>query len=396
MSGPEKSPKGRVRNKKLSDGRYQLRWYDPDGVRERKRIVNTKATAYELATEIQALRDKGRVWVDPRHRAAGEANLRDVLDEWKTFNGAWTRPTIRSIDSIIGNVFIGWCESDGGLPKPHRLSAQRRLTETHVLRWRDQLAVTERTQKRYLGDVRRFWEFAAFRHPDVAHPPKRLPIRVLDDDDPDEDPEVVPPTWKQMDAFIEAARIEWLRRAAWLARCQGLRISQVLRLRWTDVDVAEGGLQVRRGRGAKGKKTRTVPLAPVLQREMKGWLKIGNKETICGYLPSAPPNTTFSRCWKRSGVPREVWFRHSSHAFRKGVNDGLDGLGIHPQGIADYIGHTYASGGRDEAVLPRVSQKHYLQRRWGRMLEAAEAIPPVRGPYPKPKWTSEVPAFNFG
>ena len=377
--------------KKLEDGRYKVRWRDPDG-KQRSKVVRSAAAAKRIRREVEECEDEGKVWVDPRDRHRSEGDLGELIEQYIRFHGHWSPQTVASVRSIVGNSFLGWCERDTSVGRARRLSTIR-LSERHVLRWRDELAVNPTTQKNYLGHVRRFWEWVESRRPgEIARPPRVIPPLLRSDGGDFDDSDVVPPTWEQMDLVLFELRTEWLRRLGWICRCQGVRISQALRLQWTDVDLKNGGVRFRKGRGTKRSATRVAPLADALRREMRTWLPTG--PNVVGHRPNYIPNVSLRRAWKRTGLPREIWDGHTSHAFRKGVIDGLDTIGVHPQAIADFVGHKFAEG---EGALPRVAQKHYQRSRlWGRMLEAANAIPPVGGPYPAPRWEAEMPQFEFG
>ena len=101
----------------------------------------------------------------------------------------------------------------------------------------------------------------------------------------------VAPTWAEMDLVIEAAagsgQQDWRRKMFILMRYTGLRVSQVMRLLWSDLDLELGLLTVRPelGKTQQERAGRIVPICQAAHAEVAGW---GRRE---GYVIPAPENT---------------------------------------------------------------------------------------------------------
>ena len=160
-------------------------------------------------------------------------------------------------------------------------------------------------------------------------------------------------------AMVSAAQDEWLS-ACWLLSMAGLRRSEVLGLRWSDVDLAKGTLTVARGRVLVGSKTvvegdpksansaRTLALPSTYVtslREMRaGHAQIvGLAHVSSGYLaidelgrPMRPERYSdhWKRLCKKAGVP--VFKLHGS---RHTTVSLMRAKGIPDQIIAAFHGH---------------------------------------------------------
>ncbi len=101
---------------------------------------------------------------------------------------------------------------------------------------------------------------------ELIPPPKRLEMP--------EDPRspTVAPTWEEMDACVEACN-GWHRQVAVVLRFTGLRVQQVMRLRWDDIDLARGLLMIRGelGKTRQERQGRIMPLSQHFLEDMEGW-----------------------------------------------------------------------------------------------------------------------------
>jgi integrase len=152
------------------------------------------------------------------------------------------------------------------------------------------------------------------------------------------------PTWAQMDACIAACTTEWHRRATMLLRFTGLRASQVMALRWEDIDFAVLTLHVRTGKSDREKEGRIIPMSAHLAAELATW---GTRE---GFIIPSPRKggarerqlrgRDIGRAWKRAGVSDVIWKRRPDHAFRKGLVSGLRALGADADAVDVLVGHS--------------------------------------------------------
>ena len=188
-----------------------------------------------------------------------------------------------------------------------------------------------------------------------------------------------------------------------MLRFTGLRVSQVLQLQWSDVDLARGVLRVRAGAvGAKKGAGRALPMHASLVQELAGW---GIREGLILPRPDGhpwrgdAPVEPFRRAWLRSGVDVAKWGVGESdepgaraktrvtHAVRAAVLTGLLGAGV-PLDRANYlIGHArgattdaYVAQGRPEssALWPLLVRDIASLPRIGETQE--EVIPILRAP----------------
>ena len=124
-----------------------------------------------------------------------------------------------------------------------------------------------------------------------------------------------------------------------LAMCLGLRVSEILGLRWEDVDLEKGSLHVRRsvvGRHAEATKTEAsedeLPLHPALVKELRewreaetpvnGWL-FGNLDTGKPYHADTMRQRHLNRAAAQIGSPKLGW-----HAFLHTYRARLAELGV--------------------------------------------------------------------
>jgi hypothetical protein len=152
-----------------------------------------------------------------------------------------------------------------------------------------------------------------------------------------------------MDACIAAA-IGPQRRVAIVMRYTGLRVGQVMRLRWDDVDLEASTLRIRPELGKSRAESvgRTVPISAHLVREMAGW---GLREgwLIPSFRQPGPRERTFrardlGRAWERAGVRAEVWQGRPDHAFRKGFRSELRRAGGDSEAVEYLLGHRLGRG----------------------------------------------------
>lgn len=222
------------------------------------------------------------------------------------------------------------------------------------------------------------------------------------------------PTWAQMDAVIAAAwrasatartRVgadgwAWRARALTLARCTGLRASQVMALRWDDLelDAAAPRLYLRGslGKSQAERRGREVPLAPFLAELLRSWIPRPGEYVIRIAHTRARRDGTPSEgyraleavhlipLWQAARVggaadgtggtviPPRVYGAvgdrrkgQAVHAFRKGFKTGLLRAGVEPRVRDHLVGHHV--GGVDG---------HYLDL-WEDLVIAVGRIPPL-------------------
>ena len=155
-----------------------------------------------------------------------------------------------------------------------------------------------------------------------------------------------------------------------LAMCLGLRVSEILGLRWKDVDLEKGSLHVRRsvvGRHAEATKTEAsedeLPLHPALVEELRewreaempvnGWL-FGNLDTGRPYHADTMRQRHLNKAAAQTGSPKLGW-----HAFWHTYRARLAELGV-PLEVelmrhASRIAHLRCAGCPMQAGLDRAA-----------------------------------------
>ena len=341
---------------KTGPNHYRVRWRDGGrGSRSRSRTVHSLKVAKELAREVEASKDKGRVWEPangvplPELPDLFEAYIRD-----RQARGRYTKTVVTGLDRFLD--FLQRSRPQGSLYVGD-LTRSALVDFVALLREENKSASTI---QHYVGAVHRAWAWAADQEEWEEQVPR--PRRV-------EMPSIpaartIAPTWDEMDRVIGAARLEPLRRVLLLQRCTGLRVGQVLRLDWSDFDLDAERLHVRPelGKSRAEKAGRYVPVAPALLPVLRAW----------GPLPEGSlvgktyvRNADVARAWRAAAVDPRKWRRRSTHAFRKGFVSGLRKGGADPDAVEFLVGHTLGLIGvyTDPEALP--------------LLEAVRLVPEV-------------------
>jgi integrase len=180
-----------------------------------------------------------------------------------------------------------------------------------------------------------------------------------------------------------------------------MRVGQALGLRWADIDLENGFITFRISvRGAKGGRTRTVPMHSALIREMSGWPRVG-RNVVCKANGSPWRNDAtlepMRLAWELSGVDRAVWDHvdeadardddrvngRPNHAFRAAVRTELEANGVTKENCDLLLGH--GQGFVETYVSSRFSPKMPALKAAIELLPVHSAIPdkPPRTTRPK-------------
>lgn len=195
--------------------------------------------------------------------------------------------------------------------------------------------------------------------------------------------EVVPLSREQAESLLEAARGERLEALYVLALTAGLRLGELLALRWEDVDLEKGTLAVQRSLtraegswrvgNTKTRKSRRVRLSAgtvaSLQAHRKRQLEermrlsglwqdndlVFPNETGDLFNPSNLRNRSFKRIKERAGIPAETHF----HALRHTCATLLLAEGVNPKVVSERLGHSSVviTLNRYSHVLPDMQEK---------------------------------------
>ena len=343
---------------------YPVRWRElrasPDGRRKARQVTcPTRRAAEHLKREIETSHSLGREWLGT---AAGERvpTLAEALSGFLEDCERTRSP--RSIETYRSrcNAFGKWCATRRRGALFVDLLSRETLEAFHAERLR---TVSTQTANGDTGTIEKAWRWAYRRRGWAQHvaPPETidkapaLPHRVKR-----------APTWAEMDTFIQHAHGH-VKRAAIIARCTGLRASQVERLRWDDFDL-EGGLMTIRpelGKTRGERLGRVVPVAPVLVEELATWGKREGLVLKVKHKSRGAMSNIARRIWETTGLPSELFDRQPLHSFRRGFQTGLRFAGVRGDTIRALVGHSRGITGI------------YVDR-WSLGLEDAVAlVPPI-------------------
>ena len=348
------------------NGKYRVRWRE--GCQARSKACPDKRTAEELRKQVERCEALGTRW-EPR-TSRSEPTLEEAIAAYLKEQGrALVRRTTATYGErlliflrflrlkyprgpiyldVLDKQLLGdfWDASAVGLHGNPRSIATRNKLVQNVQRW-----------WKWCYDDERFEEWTPRPRTIKLSQPRSLPTTA--------------PTWAQMDAVVGACTA-WRRQLALTLRFTGLRVGQVMRLRWADIDLPNMMLRVRPelGKTQQEKRGRVVPLSEHFVEEITGW---GIRE---GWLVKEGPNVKdrsraaraemMKRAWLRAGVPQEVWKQRPQHAFRKGFVTNLRQAGADHGSVEFLVGH-------DPGITGVYTAGRALKLR-----EAVDLIPPVQ------------------
>ena len=341
-------------------GRWQVRWKQPNGDDASRGGFRTRVAAESARREIEDTVAGGGIW-EPRD-ARARANLREIAAAYLKDCLRRLRPiTVKGYARAIES-FLTWLQQADPslnaklLQRPVLLEYFDHLSSTNARAGGAELARKRApsTSVKRLLELHAWWTWAHDadeRWPGLIAPPRKLGLEMPTP------AAVVAPTWAEMDACIAAAQGPQ-RKAAILMRFTGLRVGQVMRLRWDDFDLEGHTLRIRPELGkSKAERTgRRVPLSPHLVAELAGW---GQREgwIVPSFREPGPLERTFrardlARAWERAGVRVEAWGGRPDHAFRKGFRSGLKRAGADSEAIEFLLGHKIGEGEQDTYTDP--------------------------------------------
>ncbi len=331
--------------------KYKVSHRDPDGTQrwETLQVVpgrqkEAERTVMNLLADIEACRARGVAWQPPdavRPTTLGEAGARYVqtLKRRRDSGDLATRTLQRQALDL--RRFVRFLGED----QPLSVLRGQLLSD-----WADSLEAAASTKVGMCQSVRQFWEWCSVEdefQDQARRPPtlKHLGITRPLSSRP------VSPSWVECDRCI-AELTGSSRRVAIIARFTGLRISQILALRWEDLDMDDRSLCIRPGNGKTKveKRGRTVPVSAHLVAEMAGW---GPREGLLfpGRLERSKPmdgghlRKVIRRAWQAAGVREEVWGQvgrgnaKPTHAFRYALQSELMRAGAQPDAVEHLVGH---------------------------------------------------------
>ncbi|HJN76397.1 MAG TPA: site-specific integrase [Myxococcota bacterium] len=272
-------------------------------------------------------------------------------------------------------MFLRWLRGNvGDIPTLEDLSKRR------LMAYYDALATGGRhgrsrnldTRRRMVQDVFQAWEWLDNQdeYEETVPRPRRFDMRRQPQSP------TLAPTWAEMAACVGATQ-GWHRRVGLVLYYTGLRVGQVMQLRWSDFDLdhASGPLLTIRGELGKTKHERmgrVVPVSAHLVEELRTWERIEDWLIVSPRKRGGARERMFrardmGRAWERAGVPQAFWKQRPDHAFRKGLISGLKREGADDEAVEQLVGHKQV-GQRatyiDPDALPMREAVRLIPRVW--------------------------------
>lgn len=361
----------------------------------RRKSCRTQTIAKQLARQIEDAAALGQRWQE-------SASMRQLAVDWIAASQAngHRAATTRHRASLLESWLAWW----GDRPLPE-------LSLVELERYQQSLPGAGRaaaTRHRKILVVEQLWRWGWDRR--SAYPGLPQPSRLTGPGGALPPAPVVAtaaPTWADVDAMIGHLLQPWHRQAALLMRYGGLRAGQVCGLEWRDLDLDRGTLHLRASvRGAKGQRSRVVPLSPALVASLRQWerpaeggLLFPRRYRDTQGQPRSGPHRPdaliepFRRAWSLSGVPESRWgvdaavagsdqeraHASPSHAIRRCLRTELLRLGVEEPVVLYLVGHT--AGHTAAAYVPEVSPE--ASPWWPRLVAAVALIPPHTAATPR-------------
>lgn len=329
---------------KLKTGRkrYRVRWRQPNASQTEKRFHSRKE-AEAFRREVEDTRSKGAN-VPMKETII---NLEDCIgDYFSTKRNKWKESTYKQKVQYLSQ-FVEWYDrTENAYPDLRVLSDRLLLRFHHWLMSKDN-PCSEGTAYARVRHIEHFWQWAYNREEYHSHCPNPVKAEIR---------EVVTqrvfdfPTWKDLDKAILSSQ-GWYRQVMIILRYTGLRVGQVMRLKWDDINLKTRRLTFRGklGKTRQEERGRAFYLSPHLLAHLRAWPKesewiVDRRLIHKGRKPSNNDNRNITcnripkEIWQRTDVPSYL-YRQSFHCFRKAVNQGLMELGAQDSIRKYMLGH---------------------------------------------------------
>jgi integrase len=353
--------------------KYRVRWRDCSG-QQRVRTCPDRKTAEKVRLEVERAAVLGEEQREPEP-VRREPDVEELMREFLRDRSRSRAPASLRRYACDLDTALGWLRRKmrgNGRLSPQILS--KRLLEdmyddllAHGRHGRPRKPVTV---KKIVSIFELMWAWAHNddRYAGIVPPPRRIEMS-----NGPQDP-VLAPTWAQMDACV-ATTSGWVRKLAVVLRFTGLRVQQVMRLRWEDVDLEKALLKIR-GELGKTRCERTgrfIPISQHLVKELRQWgpgeghiVPCGNRHEE-GARGREAKGRDVARAWARAGIPSSIWRQRPHHAFRKGFKTELTRAGARWEAVEHLLGHQVG-----DSVTARYLDPTALPLR-----EAVDLIPPL-------------------
>ena len=327
-------------------GFYSVRWRDKDGS-QRSHKCPDKKTADKVRRLVEEAQALGMEW-DP-YQTDEPPTVKEILEGYITDCARRSESsTVRRYATCL-DVFMAWLkvEHPDGEQATASVLSKSLLEDFYdyaLLHGRHDNPRKVGSTKKIVEAVQRAWKWGynEDKYDGLLPNPKTvaMPSTVRK--------RTVAPTWDEMDRCIAACE-EWHRQVAVLLRFTGLRVQQVMKLRWEyfELDTATFNFDGKLGKTTKEKAGRQIPISRHLVRELETWRLPQERHgwiVDCGRDADGPRAREarardMNRAWKRAGVREVAWKGQPHQRFRKGFRSGLRRLGADGEAVEHLIGH---------------------------------------------------------
>ena len=348
---------------------YRLRWREPGG-EEKSQYFPDHKSAQGFKLEVENRLAKARQQL---HAASGTGadriDLREILTAFLRDSTRINKKSTAEGHARGLDIFLRFLTERYGERKlyPPRLLPRSLLADFYDWLEIGQFGKVRKitTKRRIINVIELAWAWGvdddAFV--DVLPRPRRLRMPR------DAAQRTIAPTWTEMDAAIHEAN-GWQKCVLIMLRFTGLRVQQVMQLKWDDVDLDRMTLRIRGelGKSQQERQGRTVPISEHLVHELAGW---GRREEwlVPSQRKQGPRHRQArardaKRAWVRAHGRPEA-YRQPHHAFRKGFISELKRSGADSDAVEFLVGHSLGLRGvyTDPDALP--------------LREAVALIPPL-------------------
>lgn len=343
---------------------WSVRWVDIDGANRRRQCPNKK-TATALKLQIESDHALGKDWA-PTSKT--DATLAEVIRAFLKFKKLRVKESTYTVLQNRMVVFLHWVEQVENAGKTQVSSClSRSLLNSysgHIAAPKPQGRGCERsTVTAMVNGVEHLWSWAYSEDVEAwkIQRPKKLGLKMPQ-------PETVKaPTFQQLDCVIALLNGR-SQRYAILCRYTGLRVGQVQRLKWADIDFDLGEIHIRPelGKSEQESTGRYMPLHSSLLGLLKGPTFPREDEYLVKMKPGRISRYSINRAWVKSGLDPKLYKKHPFHSFRKGFRTFMEVSGV-PLRVVDFlVGHS--SG--------HVSSRYVDPQAFG-LRQAIELIPPI-------------------
>jgi len=325
-------------------------WVAQYTIRDKRRYLygKTKAEVTEKLTKAMADRDSGLVF------DAGKMTVGEYLDRWlDSIKDTLRRRTWTRLEEVVR---LHLKPSLGGI----RLDRVNALQIQSLYRAKLDCGLSPRTVRIIHTTLHKALKQAVKW--------TLLPRNIAEYVDPPKVPkkEIRPLSEEQVKRLLQAAEGDKLQALYVLAVHTGMRSGELLGLKWEDVDLEGGTVQVRRSvfnghiespKGTKG--NRSIKLTRASTRALQGHKRTGEWVFSTRVGTTISVHNLHNRSWKplllKAGLPHTTRF----HDLRHTCATLLLSKGVHPKIVQEVLGHSSTTITMDtySHVLPGMQQK---------------------------------------